>query len=94
MHVAIVCKDKANSLDLRMSTRAAHLTYLENSGVTLLFGGPLLADDAQTPIGSLFIGDFENLEAAKRFSSGDPYALAGLFESVTIHPTRKVLPTV
>ena len=28
--------------------------------------------------------------AAQKFSDGDPYAKAGLFESVAIHPTRKV----
>ena len=26
----------------------------------------------------------------KQFSDGDPYAKAGLFQSVAIHPTRKV----
>ena len=43
-------------------------------------------------VGSLLILDLADQAAADAFAAGDPYARAGLFESVTIHPWRKVLP--
>ncbi len=92
MLIAIVCYDKPNQLDLRMKTRPDHLAYIENSNAKLLYAGPLLADDGQTPRGSLFIGEFDSLDAARAFNRGDPYVRAGLFESVAVHPTRKVFP--
>ena len=43
-------------------------------------------------IGSLLILDLADRKAAEEFAADDPYGKAGLFESVTIHPWRKVLP--
>ena len=40
----------------------------------------------------LLILDLPDRAAADAFAAGDPYAKAGLFESVTIHPWRKVFP--
>jgi uncharacterized protein YciI len=42
--------------------------------------------------GSVLILDFEDRAQADAFAAGDPYANAGLFESVVIRPWRKVLP--
>lgn len=92
MLIAIICTDKPGALDLRMKTRPAHLAYIEGSGAQLLYAGPLLADNGETPRGSLFIGEFVSLEAARAFNKADPYVIAGLFESVAVHPTRKVFP--
>jgi len=92
MLVSIICTDKAGSLDLRMKTRPAHLEWMERENPKAVFIGPLLADDGQTPIGSLFVVDFASLEDAKAFAGRDPYAHAGLFEKVAIQPTRQVYP--
>ncbi len=43
-------------------------------------------------MGSLLIMAFDDRGQAQAFAEGDPYARAGLFESVTIRPFRKVLP--
>ncbi len=43
-------------------------------------------------MGSLLIMAFDDQGQARAFAEGDPYARAGLFESVTIRPFRKVLP--
>jgi len=92
MLCTIIAQDKPNSLDLRMKVRPTHLAYVEASGVALVFGGPILGDDGATPQGSLIIGEFATLQAAREFAKNDPYALAGLFEKVTVQPTRKVFP--
>jgi uncharacterized protein YciI len=92
MPFAIYCVDKPNSGELRQTTRPAHLAYLESFKAKLLLAGPLLADDATTPCGSLLVVDFADKEAAQDFAAGDPFAKAGLFGEVSIRPFRKTLP--
>ena len=83
MLFAIYALDKTDSLDLRMANRPAHFDYVEQTG-QVKAGGPLLAEDGETMIGSLAIVDVEDLEAAHTWSKGDPYRKAGLFQSVDI----------
>lgn len=91
MRFMLVCHDRPNSLDLRKSTRERHLAYIQNSGTTVWAGGALLTDDGETMIGSLVILETETLDAAKEWAAGDPYAKAGLFENVEIHPWNWVV---
>ena len=42
-------------------------------------------------MGSLLIIDFPDRVAAESCAAGDPYAKAGLFESVEIRPWKKVI---
>ncbi len=92
MLVAIMCFDKPNHVDLRAHTRPEHLAWLGNSGKKVHFAGPMLDDAGQSPLGSLFVIEFESLDEARVFHKSDPYARVGLFERVVIHPTRKVFP--
>ena len=55
-------------------------------GGTLKFAGPFLTEKEQTPCGSLVVIEAEDAEAAKAIADKDPYAEAGLFESVAIRP--------
>jgi uncharacterized protein YciI len=52
--------------------------------------GPLL-DDAGEMIGSLVILDVADMAAAQAWAANDPYAKAGLFESVDLIPWKKVI---
>jgi len=92
MHFAFICIDKPNSGEVRKNSRPAHLDYLEKHRPQILVAGPLMAEDGKTPAGSLLILDLADSAAAKTFADGDPYARAGLFESVTIAPWRQVFP--
>ncbi len=92
MLYAIYCLDKSGSLEVRLGNRPAHLAYLESQGDRLVTAGPLLSDDGQTPLGSLLVFEADSLAEAEAFAAGDPYAAAGLFESVAIRPWRKVFP--
>ena len=82
--------DRSDAGDLRARTRPDHLAYL--AGFEVTFGGPLLDDDGQM-CGSLIVLDVDTREAAEEFAAGDPYAVAGLFERVTITGFRPVLGT-
>ena len=90
MHYVIHALDRSDAGDLRARTRPDHLAYLVGFEVT--FGGPLLDDDGQM-CGSLIVLDVDTREAAEEFAAGDPYAVAGLFERVTITGFRPVLGT-
>lgn len=89
MLYAVICKDKPESLALRNATRPVHLEYLKAGGP--VFSGPMLGADEETPIGSLLIVEAANRAAIEEWAANDPYAKAGLFESVEIRPFRKVI---
>lgn len=92
MLFAITCMDIPNSAELRHRTRPAHLDYLSAFKDQMVIVGPLLADDGQTPRGTLAILDFPDKISAEAFAEGDPYRQAGVFAEVIIRPFRKVLP--
>lgn len=85
MLFAFVCKDKPGHLNVRMDTRPAHVDHLNalNAAGTLKMAGPFLDSDGK-PSGSLVIVEAETIEAARAIADADPYAKAGLFESVEV----------
>ena len=89
MRVALICIDKPNALEIRLANRAAHLDYLKETGVVEM-AGPFL-DAAGQMVGSLVVLDVESLDQARAWAAADPYAKAGLFESVAIREWKKVV---
>ncbi|WP_163265468.1 YciI-like protein [Chelativorans alearense] len=83
----IHCSDKPGHLNVRMDTRPEHVAYLDklNAEGTLKFAGPFL-DGEGKPCGSMVAIEAEDGAAAEAIAKADPYALAGLFESVEIRP--------
>jgi uncharacterized protein len=92
MLFAIYCRDKANHQQTRLDNRPAHVEYLKKFSGQHAITGPLLTDDGQGMVGSLLVMEFADRAAAEDFAKNDPYAKAGLFESVAITPFRKVFP--
>ena len=92
MQFAIVCLDKPDHGHLRAENRPAHIDYLNANLERMLLAGPFLSEDGERPLGSPVSTEFDDQGQARAFADGDPYARAGLFESVTIRPFRKVLP--
>ncbi len=91
--------DTGESLERRLSVRAAHLArlqQLQNEG-RLLLAGPYPAVDSNDPgpagfTGSLIVAEFESLEDARTWANADPYMDAGVYAEVSVKPFRKVLP--
>ena len=88
MRVALICKDKPGHLQTRLDNRAAHLAHIEASGVVEM-AGPFLSDGQMT--GSLVILNVDTLADAQAWADADPYAKAGLFETVTLSEWKKVI---
>jgi uncharacterized protein YciI len=51
--------------------------------------GTLLADDGETPVGSVFVIDAKDRAAAEAFTRSDPYHVNGVWERVQIHGYNK-----
>lgn len=85
---AVMCTDKENHLETRKANRDAHLAYLKETGVAQ--AGPFLDVDGNM-CGSLLILDVADLAAAQDWAANDPYAKAGLFQSVSIQHWNRVI---
>lgn len=91
MQYVLYCLDKPGQGGLRATHRPAHLEYLNRHTEKISAAGPLLSEDGSGMIGSLFIFEVTTRKEVEDFAAGDPYAKAGLFQSVTIAPWRRVL---
>ena len=89
MLIALIARDKPGALDIRKANRESHLAYIDATGVVNQ-AGPLL-DDAEQMMGSLVILDVADMAAAQDLADNDPYAKAGLFESVELIPWKRVI---
>ncbi|WP_028878161.1 YciI family protein [Terasakiella pusilla] len=92
MLYVITCVDKPDHLQVRLDNRPAHLDYLNSFADKLVGAGPTLSEEDDAMNGSVVILDLANQAEAEDFCANDPYAKAGLFESVTISKWKKVLP--
>ena len=87
----ILCADKPGSRELRAATRPAHLAYLSTGEVQVKLAGPWLDEGDGGPLGSMLLVEADDIAAARAFAAGDPYALAGLFDTATVTPWRLVI---
>lgn len=87
----VFAQDKSDALQLRMENREAHLAWVRQHLDVVKMAGPILSEPDNSLMGSVLVieaGDRATLEA---FLAEDPYAKAGLFERVEIHPFRWVI---
>ena len=89
MRATLICIDRLGALEVRLQNRAAHLAHIEQSGIVEMAGPFLDADGGMT--GSLIVLTVNSLAEAEDWAAADPYALAGLFQSVTIREWKKVV---
>ncbi len=89
MRVALICIDKPGSLEIRKANREAHLAHIAASGVVEM-AGPFLSDTGEM-CGSLVVLEVSDVQAARDWAAADPYAKAGLFQSVDIREWKKVI---
>ena len=89
MRVAVICTDKPGALTVRTENRAAHLAYIQATGVVEM-AGPFLDAEGKM-MGSLIILSVDTLLAAQDWAADDPYAKAGLFADVLIREWKKVI---
>lgn len=91
MYYIVLCTDKPGSGQVRADNRPEHIEFLKAAGDAIKLGGATLGDDGETPNGSFLMVEGDSLDEVKAWAAGDPFAKAGLFESVEIRPWRYVL---
>ncbi len=89
MRVVLLCTDKPGALQVRLDTRAAHLAYIADTGIVDL-AGPFL-DEAGAMTGSMIVLNVDDMQQARDWAAGDPYALAGLFSQVTLTEWKRAV---
>ncbi len=86
----LIGRDRPGAGELRVRTRDAHLAYLAGHGAAVKLGGPFM-DAAGASTGSLVIVEAADLAAAQVIAAADPYAQAGLFDTLAVEPWRVVV---
>ena len=84
--------DKKDFLPTRAKHYRDHRIHLDKSGdhgVDVVTAGTLVADDGETPIGSVFVVDAKDRAAVDAFTKSDPYHVNGVWERVDIHRYNK-----
>jgi uncharacterized protein len=92
MQFVIHAIDKADILTTRAKFYRQHRVHLDEAGkqgVAVLTAGTLVADDGETPVGSLFVVDAEDRTTLDAFARSDPYYVNGVWETLEIHAYRK-----
>lgn len=87
MYWLMVCRHRANASDLREQHREAHRQHVATGGgglAKVLIGSAVTEDDGETLAGNFGILEAPSREAARAFAENDPYARAGLVESIEI----------
>ncbi|MGH6769499.1 MAG: YciI family protein [Xanthobacteraceae bacterium] len=66
-----------------------HLDEAADYNLDVVTAGSLLADDGETPCGSVFVIDAKDRASVDGFVSSDPYHVNGVWERVEIHGYNK-----
>jgi uncharacterized protein YciI len=85
----MICRHHPDAAERRAGARDAHRAHVTSGGggiARVLTGGPLTEDDGETATGNFGVLDAPTREAAEAFAASDPYAQAGIVQSVEIIP--------
>ncbi|WP_329415854.1 YciI family protein [Streptomyces sp. NBC_00704] len=84
-------RDRPGSLALREQLIEAHWSYMDGFAKELIARGPTLADDGETPTGSVHILDLPGPAAARAFAFDEPNHQAGAYRDVLLRRWRNTL---
>ena len=93
----IFSQDNPDSLEKRTQVRSAHLARIQilRDENRLVIAGPTPSIDSDDLgaagfSGSAIIAEFPSLEQAQSWANDDPYAAAGVYQSVVVKPFIRV----
>jgi uncharacterized protein YciI len=76
--------DKPGRVDKRVSLVDEHRAYQKECGVEITLSGPLMADDGETMIGSMFLIEAPDKAAVEGFIAGDPFTKNDVWGDMTL----------
>jgi uncharacterized protein len=83
--------DRPGSVVLRDELLEEHWSYMDRYGTAMIARGPTLADDGETPTGSVHIVDLPDPAAARAFAFDEPNYQAGVYRDVLLRRWRNAL---
>ncbi|MFD4874191.1 YciI family protein [Streptomyces sp. NPDC058420] len=84
-------RDRPGSLALRDELIDEHWSYMDRYAKEMIARGPTLADDGDTPTGSVHILDLPDPAAARAFAFDEPNYQAGVYRDVLLRRWRNTL---
>jgi len=80
----VKCTDrKGNDVGpLREQNMVGHMDYIKGIVQHIAMAGPLKDDSGKEIVGSLLVYHTDNLDQARAWLEGDPYAKSGIWETV------------
>jgi uncharacterized protein YciI len=83
--------DRPGSMALREQLLEEHWSYMDRYQAQMIARGPPLADDGDTPTGSVHIVDLPDPAAARAFAFDEPNYQAGVYRDVLLRRWRNML---
>ena len=84
-------RDRPDSVALRDELVEQHWSYMDRYADGMIARGPTLADDGDTPTGSVHILDLPDPAAARAFAFDEPNYQAGVYRDVLLRRWRNTL---
>jgi uncharacterized protein YciI len=84
-------RDRRGSMVLRDELLQEHWSYMDRYAAEMIARGPTLADDGDTPTGSVHILDLPDPAAARTFAFDEPNYQAGVYRDVLLRRWRNAL---
>ena len=90
MLFTIFCIDKPNMAEKRAAVMPAHVEYLNaQTKIKNIMSGPLMDDEMENVIGSLYLLEAPYRTAIEEFRTGDPLVAANIWKSTEIRAFNK-----
>ena len=89
MLFTMFCIDKPGVLETRKEVMPAHIEYLNSAPVKMVMSGPLVDDDGETIVGSLYLFEAEDRAAVEEFQRNDPLVKADIWETIETRAFNK-----
>jgi uncharacterized protein YciI len=84
-------RDRPGSVALRDELLEEHWSYMDRFAMEMIARGPTLANDGETPTGSVHIVDLPHPAAAREFAFDEPGYQAGVYRDVLLRRWRNLL---
>jgi uncharacterized protein YciI len=84
-------RDRPGSMSLREELLEKHWSYMDRYATEMIARGPTLADDGDTPTGSVHILGLPEPAAARAFAFDEPNYQAGVYRDVLLRRWRNQL---
>ena len=89
MLFVIFCIDKPGVKEKRAAAMKPHVDYLATCVIKLVMSGPLMSDDGENIVGSLYVVEAENRVAVEEFQKNDPLVQADIWETIEVRAFNK-----